>query len=96
MPNYEPLRFSAVPWMLDLVDLRPMGPAEVCYENGHAIAMQLIIPDPFGPDSSVLLSIATEDWRYTDVKLSIGERVTEWPPPVKKRTTKFYPPQEDD
>lgn len=94
-----PLRYSAVPWMLTDVDLRAMGPAEICFETGHAIAMQLLIPHPFGPDTSVMLSIATEDWRTKEVKLSIGERVQDTYEPAKKRTTKFYPPKpetEDD
>jgi len=84
-------RYSAVPWLLDDVDLRAMGPAEICFESGHAIAMQLLIPNPFGPDSSVMLSIATEDWRTKEVKLSIGEHVRQTYEPAKKKTTKFYP-----
>lgn len=91
----SPPRYTAVPWLLTDVDLRAMGPAEICFESGHAIAMQLLIPDPFGRDSSVMLSIATEDWRTKEVKLAIGKRVQETAQP-KKKTTKFYPSTAED
>lgn len=89
-------RYSAVPWLLDDADLRPMGPAEICFESGHAIAMQLLIPNPFGPETTVMLSIATEDWRNKEVKLAIGERVYDAIAPAKKKTTKFYSAPEGD
>jgi hypothetical protein len=97
--DWKPLRYTAVPWLLTEVDLRAMGPAEFCFESGDAIAMQLLIPNPFGNDTTVMLSIATEDWRNKEVKLAIGERVSEWHPietPVKRTTKKFYPPPDDN
>lgn len=70
------LRWSAVPWLDTLADLRPFGPAENTVEQGQTITLGLLIPEPFGRDTTSMLTIRTENWRAGAVTLAITKVLT--------------------
>lgn len=64
-------RYTAVPWLQTAADLRAFGPPETTVECGETITMGLLVPDPFGPGTTAMLSITTADWRAGKVTLAI-------------------------
>ncbi len=74
---YNPPRFTAVPWLHTRADLRAYGPPETTVEHGAAVTLGMLIPDPFGPGTSAVLSIHTADWKGIDgdVTVAITDRL---------------------
>jgi hypothetical protein len=96
----RPLRFSQVPWLSDMADLRPMGPPETAVECGETdLTLGLWIPHPFGRDTDATLSIHATVGNGNDggtITLAISNVVYKRDEDAKpvKRTTKFYPPDD--
>lgn len=76
---YEPLRFSAVPWLLDWADLRAMGEPESTVLIGDSqIVHGLAIPYPFGKDTDASLVVRATRGDGNDggeITLAISETV---------------------
>jgi hypothetical protein len=83
--DYKPPRWTAVPWLDTLADLRAFGPVETTVEHGSDVTLGLLIPDPFGKNTTAMLSIRATDWRSGDVTLAITNVLSFDAGPVKER-----------
>lgn len=77
-------RYSAVPWLDTQADLRPFGPAETTVEHGATVTLGFLVPDPFGRNTTAMVSIRTDDWRTGTVTLAITNVLTFDAEPAKK------------
>lgn len=99
----EQTLYSAVPWLRDVADLRSFGPVETIVEHGREVTFGLLIPEPFGRDTTAMLQITTKDWRSGDVTLAITNALSFDYEPRRKRADllsnpvrKAFPDQLDD
>ena len=93
--DYGPPRFSAVPWLVDSADLRPMGPPESSVEVGLTeLSLGLYIPRPFGKETDAMLCIHAKAGNGNDggvITLAITDIIFKREEPKPKKTTKkFY------
>lgn len=82
--DYERPRWTAVPWLETSADLRSFGPPETTVENGRDICLGLLVPDPFGANTTAILSIRTTGWKNGVVTLAITNALTFDVEPKKK------------